>query len=215
MASTDGIEEVASLTGHTSAAWGVAFHPTSPLLASCSGDKSIRLYSFTRALKGSTFQQICTLPSAHSRTIRQIAFSPDGKRMASASFDSTVGIWERTRSGGGGGASVDAGHAALSDEDDDEDDGDGDEEEWENVGSLEGERRSSMFSFLGREVLGAEFLYRPTDPFALLRHTRKQDMRAKSKRSHGAMMEPFWRHAEGTRACGSGMQARPTRTLSA
>jgi WD40 repeat protein len=121
------IEEITSLPGHSSAAWSVAFHPHDPILASCSGDKSIRMYGFTKALEERSFQHICTLPSSHSRTIRQLAFSPDGKRMASASFDSTVGIWERTRSAGGT-------ETAPDSDDDDEETG----EEWENVGSLEG-----------------------------------------------------------------------------
>lgn len=52
--------------------------------------------------------------------------------MASASFDTTVGIWERTGKNGNG----DGVGRGVIDSDDDEDGVMG--EEWENVGSLEG-----------------------------------------------------------------------------
>lgn len=127
------LEEITTLEGHTGQCWGVAFHPTQPLLASCSSDKSIRLYGFTKALSKNTFHHLNTLPAAHNRTIRQIAFSPDGRRMASASFDSTVGIWERTSS------AAESDQAGFGRADSDEEDDNA--EEWENVGSLEGENR--------------------------------------------------------------------------
>ena len=119
------LEEIVTLTGHSSACWSVCFHPHRPIIATCSSDKSIRLYGFNRSLKSSVFQHLTTLPSAHNRTIRQVLFSPDGKRLASASFDSTVGIWER----------IDKEDLQGSD---DEEQGGSNEEEWENVGSLEG-----------------------------------------------------------------------------
>lgn len=123
------LEELCTLSGHSAAAWSVCWHPTEPLLASCSSDKSIRLYAFTQK---ASFQHVNTLPAAHNRTIRQIAFSPDGRRMASASFDSTVGIWERN-----------TGHR-IADNDSDDDEADT-SEEWENVGSLEGTPQQKCF----------------------------------------------------------------------
>ena len=137
-ASMTKLEEVTTLSGHTAAAWSVAWHPTLPILASCSSDKSIRLYGYDR---NGNFSLTSTLPSAHTRTIRQVVFSPDGRRMASASFDSTVGIWERNAKTHEG-----HGHSGSDDGSNDEDDVD----DWENVGSLEGELATSSMTLAYR-----------------------------------------------------------------
>lgn len=179
-ANTMSMEEVVTLTGHSAACWSVCWHPHRPILASCSSDKSIRLYGFNRSLKASVFQHLTTLPSAHNRTVRQVVFSPDGRRLASASFDSTIGIWER----------VDK--EDLQGSDNEEDNGSGsNEEEWENVGSLEGKS--------DREI-AKDAIYRVHDA---------QDTRARSKLWPGAAMEDCLLRAEETNQFGFGM-LRPT-----
>lgn len=88
--------------GHEERAWHVAWNPTKPLLASCSADKSVRLYSYnTINSKESTdleFQHITTIDTGHSKTVRALAWAPSGKTLATASFDSNIGIWEQEAS---------------------------------------------------------------------------------------------------------------------
>jgi hypothetical protein len=96
------IEFVTELPGHAGPAWAVSWNPCRPILASCSSDKTVRLYGYN--VKQSTdsvdnndrfeFRFLQEIPTAHKRTIRSIAWSPNGKSLATGSFDSTVGIWE-------------------------------------------------------------------------------------------------------------------------
>lgn len=98
------LRELHAIEGHTERAWSVAWHPTASVLASCSSDKSIRLVPFGLAHSSQhqhqqniSFKQntSTSLPLSHSRTVRALSWSPNGAMLATASFDSTVGIWER------------------------------------------------------------------------------------------------------------------------
>ena len=75
-----------------SPAWLTAPHPTQPLVATCSSDKCVRIYS----LKQST--HISTISGGHKRSIRTCAWKPNlqGENViATGSFDASVGIWRR------------------------------------------------------------------------------------------------------------------------
>eukprot|EP00762_Andalucia_godoyi_P000977 ANDGO_03810.mRNA.1 hypothetical protein len=87
--------KICDLRGHGESVWCVAWHPSGSVLASCSGDKSIRLWARSTSSAGSQWACIAVLDDSHSRTIRSVAWSPDGRLLACASFDSTVGIWRR------------------------------------------------------------------------------------------------------------------------
>ncbi|KAH9477739.1 putative cytosolic iron-sulfur protein assembly protein 1 [Psilocybe cubensis] len=86
-------------TGHEDRAWHVAWNPAKPLLASCSADKTVRLYSYAsssnEATPGLEFQLITSIPTGHAKTVRSVAWAPAGQTLATASFDSNIGIWEK------------------------------------------------------------------------------------------------------------------------
>ncbi|GAA5970345.1 hypothetical protein JCM21900_001651 [Sporobolomyces salmonicolor] len=148
------IRNLDTLVGHSDRAWSLAWSPAAPLLASCSTDKSIRLYSYSSSSSDPSsssssssasasppsyrFSLNTTIPTSHSRTVRNLAFSPTGATLATASFDSTVGIWVQVNEAG---------------VDDGENGGAGGEAEWEPVDPLEGhesECKSVAWSADGR-----------------------------------------------------------------
>ncbi|EPQ27842.1 uncharacterized protein PFL1_04587 [Pseudozyma flocculosa PF-1] len=186
------LELVAELEGHGDRAWHLAWNPRMPVLASCSTDKDVRLHSYRFVPTSSTIASNASsattsttdtdiaaprngttrkpqfnlrevVPTGHKRTVRQVAWAPSGKTLATASFDSTVGIWERIQDiegvhddhdhdhgqeghqcGSGGAATgpirLTNGGALL------------DEPEWDCIGTLEGhesECKSVAFSHTG------------------------------------------------------------------
>lgn len=72
--------------------WLTAPHPTLPIVATCSSDKTVRVYSLTN------FNLLSTISGGHKRSVRSCAWKPhvQGESvLASGSFDATVGIWRR------------------------------------------------------------------------------------------------------------------------
>ncbi|KAJ8509401.1 hypothetical protein ONZ45_g8426 [Pleurotus djamor] len=91
------LSAVAELTGHEDRAWHLAWNPTKPLIASCSADKTIRLYHYDLPTDSTDlrFTHNNTINTGHTKTVRALAWSPSGQSLASASFDANVGIWEQ------------------------------------------------------------------------------------------------------------------------
>ncbi|GAA6002916.1 hypothetical protein JCM10207_001896 [Rhodosporidiobolus poonsookiae] len=155
------IQHLQDLTGHQDRVWHLAWNPAQPTLASCSTDKSVRLYSYSPTTTSSSspssssepapppyrFSLKSTIPTSHTRTVRALAFSPTGATLATASFDSTVGIWCQVNEAGldDGEDAAGAGAGAGAE-------GEG-EQEWEPVDPLEGhesECKSVAWSADGR-----------------------------------------------------------------
>ena len=86
--------------GHEDRAWHVAWNPTKPILTSCSADKNVRLYTYSTSpdpdapeRQSLKFAHITTIPTGHAKTVRALAWSPSGNTLATASFDSNIGVW--------------------------------------------------------------------------------------------------------------------------
>ncbi len=78
---------LATLTDHTNWVTDISFSPDGKILASCSSDKTIRLWQMPDC------QPLATL-TGHTDQVRDIRFSPDGKILASHSIDKTIRLWQ-------------------------------------------------------------------------------------------------------------------------
>lgn len=93
----------ATLAGHTARVWDVQWNPTGSLLASCSGDKTVKVWGRDLAASGGGDGEVwvckATLSGQHERTVRAISWSPCGMKLAAASFDGTATVWDRSEGG--------------------------------------------------------------------------------------------------------------------
>ncbi|KAK0155918.1 putative cytosolic iron-sulfur protein assembly protein ciao1-A [Merluccius polli] len=71
--------------------WHVAWNPAGTLMASCGGDRAIRIWG----KEGDAWKCLSVLQDGHQRTVRRVAWSPCGTYLASASFDATTCIWKK------------------------------------------------------------------------------------------------------------------------
>ncbi|PGH17037.1 hypothetical protein AJ79_01421 [Helicocarpus griseus UAMH5409] len=72
--------------------WLTSPHPRLPLVATCSADKTVRIYSLQN------FNLLSTITGGHKRSVRSCAWKPLVKGesvLATGSFDATVGVWRR------------------------------------------------------------------------------------------------------------------------
>lgn len=87
---------VQPLYGHADRVWHAAWSPSGETLATCSGDKTIRVWLNAC----SSWSCVAILADVATRTIRCCEWSPCGRYLAAASFDATTVIWScRTLSG--------------------------------------------------------------------------------------------------------------------
>jgi WD40 repeat protein len=78
--------EVQRLPGHEKLVTGLAFHPNRPWLVSCSYDGQVILWHFREGKK------LAVLHRLGSR-VYDVAFAPDGRRLAAACADRRVALW--------------------------------------------------------------------------------------------------------------------------
>jgi len=81
---------VATLEGHSSSVYSVAFYPTAPLLATGSGDKTVRLWLLS--CDNSSVTCVATL-AGHSSYVTSVAFHPTVPLLATGSSDKTLRLW--------------------------------------------------------------------------------------------------------------------------
>jgi WD40 repeat protein/serine/threonine protein kinase len=89
-------KELLTLEGHTDGVKSVAFSPDGKQLVTASPDKAVKVWDTEngkelRTLQGHT-DRIGSM--AYSDKVGSVAYSPDGKRLASASADGTVRLWD-------------------------------------------------------------------------------------------------------------------------
>ncbi|KAL7275981.1 Cytosolic iron-sulfur protein assembly protein [Rhizina undulata] len=86
------LKKVTSLPPHADRVWQTSVHPSRPLLATASSDKTVRISSLC------TYNTLSTIEGGHKRSIRSVAWKPGTKGesvLATGSFDATAGIWRR------------------------------------------------------------------------------------------------------------------------
>jgi WD40 repeat protein len=79
-----------TLHGHNHYVNVVAFHPTEPILASCSDDCTVKLWRFRSDAAEAT--NILTW-KAHDDSVKSVAFDPNATILATGSQDKTVKLW--------------------------------------------------------------------------------------------------------------------------
>jgi WD40 repeat protein len=79
-----------TLRGHTGIVWSVAVSPAGDLLATASGDRTVRLWETASGRLQRTLV-------GHQNFVHAVAFSPDGRLLATGSRDFSVKLWDPCR----------------------------------------------------------------------------------------------------------------------
>ena len=79
-------ETTARFRGHEKLVWAATFSPDSRRLATCSGDRTVRLWQVD--------SRACQVLLGHTDEVFAAAFHPDGSRLATAGRDRAVWLWD-------------------------------------------------------------------------------------------------------------------------
>jgi WD40 repeat protein len=95
------LQEVGSLRGHEDRVWAADWHPQGDCIASCGGDRTVRVWKRFESVGDveGAWVLVATLTGDHQRTIRSVAWSPDGQLLVCGSFDATITVYARDAEG--------------------------------------------------------------------------------------------------------------------
>ncbi len=87
-----------TIPAHSAAIWGLAFSPDQRLVATGAEDQTVKLWEIATGRLVATFGvencQAAACGQGHSGAVYSVAFSPDGKTLASAGAEAVIRVWE-------------------------------------------------------------------------------------------------------------------------